>query len=189
MVFANNFPQYRKMQQNPLYGRIWEIGTHTFPISWMLFSHSISTLRYTSAYGKYMGFAINFPWHGKMQQNPLHREKLGNWYSYFSHSMDVFTPLDHLMVYFIIWKIHVFSHQFPIAQKKATKSIEWGKPQKLVLLEFLQYRCFFSIRLPSYSILHHMVKVWVFSSISHIMEKTAKPLEWGEPEKLVPILF
>ena len=54
-----------------------------------------------------------------MQQNPSYGENLGNWYLYFSHSMSTFFPSDsHPMVYFIIWEIHVFSHQFPIAWEK-----------------------------------------------------------------------
>ena len=47
----------------------------------------------------------------------------------------------------------------------------------------------FSIRFRLCRILHHMGNAWVFSSISHIKEKAVKPLEWGKPAKLVPILF
>ena len=65
-----------------------------------------------------MGFPINFPWSGKMQQNSWYKENLGNWYSHFSHSADAFFPSDsHPMVYFITWEIHGFSHQFLIAWK------------------------------------------------------------------------
>ena len=82
-----------------------------FPIVWVLFSHPIPILWYTSAYGKCMGFPINFPHYGKMQQNPWCRESLGNWYSYFSHSMGAFFPLDSSpRVYFIIWEMHGFPH-------------------------------------------------------------------------------
>ena len=59
-------------------GKVWEIGTHTFPIVWVLFSHLIPSLWYTTAYEKCMGFPINFPQYGKMQQNSLHGESLGN---------------------------------------------------------------------------------------------------------------
>ena len=46
---------------------------------------------------------------GKMQQNPSYRENLGNWYSYFYHSMDAFFPLDsHPMVY-LMGNASVFS--------------------------------------------------------------------------------
>ena len=45
-----------------------------------------------------------------------------------SHSMGAFFRLDsHFMVYFIAWKMHVFSHQFPITWEKTAKPIEWGK--------------------------------------------------------------
>ena len=60
-------------------GKTWEIGNHTFPIVWVLFFHLIPILWYTSSYGKCMGFPINFPWYGKMQQNPSYGENLGNW--------------------------------------------------------------------------------------------------------------
>ena len=58
--------------------KVWEIDTHTFPIVWMLFSHPITILWYTSAYGECMGFPVNFPKYGKMQQNPWYGESLGN---------------------------------------------------------------------------------------------------------------
>ena len=86
-----------------------------------------------------MGFPINFPHYGNMQQNRLYGEKLGNWYSYFSHSMDAIFPLDsHFMVYFITWQMHVFSHQFPITGEKTAKPIIWGKLGKMVPRKILQ---------------------------------------------------
>ena len=39
-------------------GWTWEIGTHTFSIVWVIFSHPIPILCYTSSYGKCMGFPI-----------------------------------------------------------------------------------------------------------------------------------
>ena len=52
---------------------------------------------------------------GKILQNPSYVENLGNWYSYFSHSMGAIFPLDsHPMVYLIICEIHGFPDQFPI---------------------------------------------------------------------------
>ena len=54
---------------------------------------------------------------GNILQNPFYVENLGNWYLHFSHSM---VALDfHPMVYFIAWKMHRFSHRFPIAWGKA----------------------------------------------------------------------
>ena len=74
-----------------------------------------------------------------MQKKPSYGENLGNWYPYFSHSTGVFFPLDwHPMEYFIIWEMHGFSHQFPIAWKKAAKPIEWEKPGKLVPGKIIQ---------------------------------------------------
>ena len=76
-------------------------------------------------------------------------ENLGNWYSYFSHSVGAFFPLDsYFMVYFIIYEIYGFPLQFPIAQENAGKSIELGEPRKLVPVFSLNYGCFSSIRFP-----------------------------------------
>ena len=140
MGFLINFPQYRKMQQNPWYGKVWEIDTRTFPIVWVLFSHQIPILWYTLSYGKCMGFPINFSQYGKMQQNPLNGVNLGNWYLYFPHSMGDFSTYDsHPTVYFIIWEMHRFPHQFLIVRGNATKLFEWGEPGKQVLTLFPQY--------------------------------------------------
>ena len=46
-----------------------------------------------SLHGKCMDFPINFPHYWKMQQNRWYGESLGNWYSYFSHSVSAFFPL------------------------------------------------------------------------------------------------
>ena len=105
-------------------GKVWKIDNHTFPIVWVLFSHPIPILWYTWAYGKCMDSPINFPLYGKMQQNPSYGVNLGNWYSYFPHSMGDLSPYySHPMVYLIIWEIHGFPHQFPIVQENATKLI------------------------------------------------------------------
>ena len=172
------------------------------------FSHLILILWYTSAYRKCMGFPINFSYYGKMQQSPSYGVNLGNWYPYFSRSMDAFSPYDsHPTVYYIIWKIHGFPHQFPIVQENATKLNVWGEPGKLVLILFQYYGRFLSIRFPFYGILHHMGNACVCSLISHNMGKDShahrmgkvweiafrkyptKPTVCGKPGKLVLILF
>ena len=106
-------------KNNIVWGRFWEISTHTF------FSHQIPILWYTSSLGKWMGFPINFPQHRKMIQNPSNWKILENWYPYFPQSMSTFLPLDsYPMVYFTIWEMHDCSHQFPIAQGTAVKSTQ-----------------------------------------------------------------
>ena len=103
--------------------------------------------------------------------------------------------------------MHGFPNQFPLVQEKATKLIVWGEPRKLVLILFLYYMRFFSIRFPFYGILHHMGNACVFSLISHNLGKDSpndrmgkvweigsrkyptKPIVCGEPGKLVLILF
>ena len=138
-------------------GEVWEIDAHTFPIIWVLFSHPIPIQRYTSSYGKCMGFPINFPQYGKMQQNPWYGESLGNWYSYFSHSMGaIFQSDSHPMVYLIIREMHGFSHQFLIVRENATKPTVSAEPGKLVLILFPLYGWYFPIGFPSYDILRHM---------------------------------
>ena len=72
-----------------------------------------------------------------MQENPLYGVNLGDWYSYFSHSVGDFSPYDpHPMVYFVKREMYVFPHQFCIVQENATKPIVWVEPGKLVLLLF-----------------------------------------------------
>ena len=189
-------------------GKVWEIDNHTFPIIWVLFSHPIFILWYISAYGKCMGFPINFPQYEKMQQNPWYGESLGNWYSYFSDSMGDFFPLDsHSIAYFVIWEMHGFPHQFLIVRENASKPFVLGEPGKLVLIIFPYYGRFFSIRFGFYGILHHMGNVCIFTLISlnmgkdnqtHWMDKAweigsqrypTKHIVCGEPEKLVLIPF
>ena len=73
------------------------------------FSHQFSTVRVN---------ATN-PWYG---------EGLGNWYSYFCHSMSAYFPLDfHHTVYFITWDMHGFLHQFPRLRKKINKTHGMGR--------------------------------------------------------------
>ena len=63
---------------------------------------------------------------GKILQKPSYVENLGNWYSYFSHGMSAFFPLDsHPVVYFIICEIHGCPHQFPIAWENTGNPSNW----------------------------------------------------------------
>ena len=103
---------------------------------------------------------------GDILQSPLYVENLGNWYSYFSHSMGAFFPLDsHSMVYFIICEIHGFPQQFIIAWENAVKSVELGEPRKLVPIFSLTYEYFSSIGFPFYGILcYHMGNAWFVPS-------------------------
>ena len=142
-----------------------------------------------SSYGKCMGFPINFPQYGKMQQKPLYGESLGNWYSYFYHSMGVFFPiwfpsysiLHHMVNTWVSPSIsHGFPHQFPIVQENATKLIVWGEPGKLVLIRFPYYGRFFSIRFPFYGILHDMGNACVFSLIFHNLGKDSQNHRMGK---------
>ena len=110
-----------------------------------------------------------------MQQNPLYGENLGNWYLYFSDSMGTFFPSNsYPMVYFIIWEMHGFPHQFSIDWENATKPILWKEPGKLVTILFTECEKLSPIRFPSYVVLHHVGNEWVFPWISHSMAKCNK---------------
>ena len=62
------------------------------------------------------GCSHQFPIAQKNPTKPIYGEDLGNWYSYFSHSMGASFPLDsHYMVLFITWEMYGFSNQFTIA--------------------------------------------------------------------------
>ena len=89
--------------------------------------------------------------------------------------MGAFFPLDsHPMVYFIIWEMHGFPHQFSLVQENATKPILWGEPGKMVLLIFSLYGCIFPTRSPFYGILYHMGNACAFLSISNNMGKDSQ---------------
>ena len=143
-----------------------------------------------------------------MQQNPSYGVNLGNWYSYFSHTMGDFSPHDsHPMVYFFIWEMHGFPHQFPIVQENATKIIVIWRTRVIGAYTFPILWTLFSNRFPFYGILHHMGNACVFSLISHNLGKDSqnhrmgkvweigsrkyptKPIACGETGKLVLLLF
>ena len=57
----------------------------------------------------------------------------------------------------IIWEMHRFSLQFPIAWENATKPIVWEEPRKLTLILYRSMGAFFPSDSHSmYGILHHM---------------------------------
>ena len=122
-VFPSISHNMGKCSKTHCMGRTWEISNHTFPIVWIV-------------------FPIRFPYHGILHhmgnawvfhQFPIVREnetkpivwgKPGKLVIRLFHSMGTFFPLDpDPMVYFIIWEIRGFSHQFPIVRENATKPI------------------------------------------------------------------
>ena len=134
------------------------------------------------------GFPHKFPQHGKMQQNQWYGESLGNWYSYFSHSMGAFFPLDSLLYGILYYMKNAWvSHQFPTVKENATELIVWGEPGKSVLILFPYYGRFFPIRFPIYGILHQMGNACVFSLISHNMGKDSQTHPMGKVENWFPV--
>ena len=76
-------------------------------------------------------------WFRENPTKPIVCGELENLYSYFSHSMGAFFPLDsHPVVYFIICEMHGFPRQFPITWENAAKSIKLGEPGKLIPIFF-----------------------------------------------------
>ena len=87
------------------------------------------------------------------------------------------------MVYFIIWEVHVFSHQFPIVWKNTVKPIEWEKSWKLVPILVPQSECFFPVC--SYPVVYFII--CKIHGLSHQFPiawgKAAKLIEWEKPGK------
>ena len=108
--------------------------------------------------------------------------KLGNCYSYFSYKVCAFFPSDsRLMVYFITWEMHGVSYQFLIAWEDAVKpTLLWRSGVKIPIF-FPKHGWFSSIIFPCYGILQHVKNAWVFTSISHSMDKCSKicPMVWS----------
>ena len=123
----------------------------------------------------------------KMQQNPSYGDSLGNQYSYFSYDTSDFFSLDsHHMVYFIIWEMHGFPHQFPIEPQNAVKLIVWGEPWELY--SYLPHNMGALFSLASRTMVYFIT--WEMHWLPHqfpiAWEKTAKPIKWGKSGNLVP---
>ena len=95
--------------------------------------------------------------------------------------MSAFFPLDsHPMMYFIIWEMHGFPHQFPIVQENATKIIVIWRTRDIGAHTFPILWTRFSNRFPFYGIPHHMGNACAFSLISHNMGKDSQNIQMGE---------
>ena len=77
-----NFSQPKKISKPSLWERAYDTGTHTFRNVLAPF-FIIFQFRGTSLHGKLIGFPINIPWLGKMQQTASYEESLENWLPYF----------------------------------------------------------------------------------------------------------
>ena len=107
--------------------RTWEIGTHTFPRVWVLFS--IIFTFYGVLYHMWNTWVSSSISHSMRKCSEIHRiERAWEIGTHFSRQrMDTFLPSDsHLMVYFITWETHGFSHQSLIARENAAKSALWA---------------------------------------------------------------
>ena len=105
---------------------------------------------------------------GNIKQNPLYVENQGNWYSYFSHSMGPFFPLDsHSIVHFIICEIHGFPPQFSIAIHRIGRVQEIGTHffPNLWILFFRQIPILWYILLPQGKCMVFPIKIHSASSL------------------------
>ena len=144
--------------------------------------------------------------HSTGKCNKTHGMNLGNWCSYSSHIMDAFFPLDsHFMIYFITWKMHVFSHYFPITWRKTAKPTEWRKSGKLVPGNILQnplyvenlgnWYSYFSRSIGAFFPLDsHSMVYFIICEIHGFphqfpvaWENAVKSIKLGVPRNLVPI--
>ena len=156
------------------------------------FSNQIPIQWGTSSYGKWRSFPINFPQRGKMRQSPLYRDNLGNWYSYFFHSMGVFYRMGCFIP--VLWYIssHGLCMDFQI------NFPQHGKMQQNPLNEeslgcwfpyFSIVWVVFSTRSSSCGILHHTGNACVSSSISHSTGKCNKTHHMREVWKIGTYTF
>ena len=182
----------------------WEIGTHIFPIVWVILPHTIPSLCILHQMGNaWVSLSIC---HSTGKYNKTHRMgrtwEIGTptfpvvwalfsirfpFYSMLHHMGNayVFSLISHNMgkdsqTYRMkkVWEIG--SGKYP------TKPIVCGEPGKLVLILSPQYGCFFPLGF------HPMVYFipWEMHGFSHqIFHSIVKPIEWAMPGKLVPILF
>ena len=89
----------------------------------------------------------------------------------------------------MIWEMHGFPHKFPTVRENATKPIVWGKSWKLILILSHSMGAFFPLDSDP---LVYFTK-WEMHRFPHqfpiVQENATKPIVWGEPGKLVLILF
>ena len=99
--------------------------------------------------------------------------QLGKTWDIGSHTFSIkwvlFFPLNsHPVVYFIIWEMHEFSHQFSIVWENTGKPNEWKKPEKLVPRKILQNPLYVEDLINWYSHLSHSMGAF-FPLDSHPM--------------------
>ena len=124
-VFSSMSHSIEKGSKTHQTGKAWEIGSDTIPVVWVFFLHQTNILLYFSRYGKRICFLVNFPQHGKRQQNPSDEESLRNQFTYSFLSMSSISirfPSSSIIYgkftcEKVIWEMHVFSHLFVIYGK------------------------------------------------------------------------
>ena len=188
MGFAINSPQYRKMQQSPLY---WEnLGNRYSYFSHIMvafFPFNSQPMVYFIIWEIHV-FSHQFPLSWERQQNSSNGKSQGSWFPHFFLSMSAFFTLDsHPMVYFIVWEIRQFLHQFPMVGKNAAKPIVSGEPGKLVLIFSHSMGAFFPFDSHPMVFFITWKKHWFPHQFLVAQENTAKTIEFGEPERLLPV--
>ena len=130
--FPINFPQHKNMQKKHIWGEPGEpwgtlgnpgraVGSHTFPIVFVVFSYLIPILWYTSSLGKQMSFpSISHNIEKCSEMHQIGRPAklvpiLSPKYKYF---FSIRFPSQACIT---TWEICSFSHQFPIVSRKCSK--------------------------------------------------------------------
>ena len=79
----------------------------------------------------------------------------------------------------IIWEMHGFPHKFSTVQEMQQNPWCGESLQNWCSYFFPKYGCVFSIRFPSYGILHQMRNAWVSPSIFHSAGKCNETYHMG----------
>ena len=130
-VFPSTCHSTGKCNKTHPMGKTWEIGNHTFPIAWVLFSHPIPILSYTSSYGKCMGFPTISQSTGKC--NKIHH--MGRIWEIGTQIFSIVWVLFSLLIpilwytYYMgnAWVLPTISH----STKKSNKTYGMGRAWKI----------------------------------------------------------
>ena len=155
-VFPKISHSTRKWNKTHQMERTWDTGTHNFPIVWVLFSHPILILWYTSSYVKWVSSPLISHSTRICKKNIMGRTwgtlgKPGR--AVGSHTFPiVFVVFSYLIP--ILWYTSSLGKQmsFPSISHNIEKCSEMhqiGRPAKLVPILSPKYKYFFSIRFPS----------------------------------------
>ena len=152
-LVPSNILQYPSNVEN-----LGEIGTHTFPIVWVLFplvtwevnvfSHQFPITWEKAAKPTELGKPGKLV-PGNILQNPSYVENLGEIGTHTFPLVWVLFRLDFRpMVYFITWEVHGFSHQISHSIRKVSKTHRMAKAWEIGSHDFSIKCVLFSHQIP-----------------------------------------